>query len=232
MSGFHLFPFHSDQHRLTGGRKSVGVGVGRKACPAIFVYNSSSRGGRRCRAVPRQHRPTWRHRHCFPPRPTLPSQVTKESESLDTDFSPSSDGSLGPEASRRQVLSCRMFQIAGRHLCTSSSSSSSACVRRQTRWRGFLLTGRGCEKFARTSGHMREGDFAVVRRETTGLGHRHNNTIRAQLSIDKDTFRWPRGDLKGSLTAAGWFDAFRCAKPDCGKKEEEEEKEGSDLMRQ
>ena len=53
-------------------------------------------------------------------------------------------------------------------------------------------------------GHMRE---AVVRRETTGLGFSQTQQhIRAQLSIDKGTFRYWQGAelfLKGSVSRGG-----------------------------
>ena len=141
--------------------------------------------------------PTWRHRHCFPPRPTLRCRAK----------SPKRVKALTPILALRAMdhwvrrgggkSGCRMFQIVARHLLSSSSSRMSGCVRRETcdsRQRGFLLTGpAGAKSLHNLWSHEieREGGRVTLQwsQETTGLGRRHNNISRAQLSIDKGTFR-------------------------------------------
>ena len=96
------------EHRLTGGRKSGGVdGQSMLACYFCLQQQQPWRPAL-CSAVPRHQNPTWRHRHCFPPRhppdQRWRAKSPKESESLDTDFSLSSDGSLGPASRRRKSL--------------------------------------------------------------------------------------------------------------------------------
>ena len=90
----------------------------------------------------------------------LPGQVTKESESLDTDFSPSSNGSLGP-ASRRQVLlqnvpDCRPSSVQSQQQQEQDERLRQPGNMRQPWTWVSADKASWCEKFAPTSGHMRE----------------------------------------------------------------------------
>ena len=150
---------------IDGWQKVGGCGGWPQSMPCYFCLQQQQPWRPAMEAGRAKDCPTWRHRLSTQTNTALPGQVTKESESLDTDFSPSSDGSLGP-ASRRQVLLQNVLDCRPHHLFTRSSRMS-GCVRRETcdsHRRGFLLTAKAG---AKKSGHMRrrEGNFAVVTRD-------------------------------------------------------------------
>ena len=106
---FHLFPLPTGIRASIDGWQKVGwCGRAKHAC-LLFLFTTAAAvaaGALLSRAAPSKSHVAASAllSSSAPTRPTLASQVTKESESLDTDFSLSSDGSLGPASRRRKSL--------------------------------------------------------------------------------------------------------------------------------